>query len=83
MTPDRLARIVWYGGRPYPVWSHPRGSDDPGTHWHVQTPDGEWHSVLRRRDGDIEGDGWRSVTDAVAAWLENWWAERVDIHDED
>ena len=78
MTTDPTMRVVWFDGRPFPVSSHPRGLDDPGTHWHVQTPDGEWHSVRPRRPGDAEGDGWRGVTAGIATWLENWAAARQD-----
>ena len=63
-------RVVWFDGHPFPVSSHPGGLEDPGTHWHVQTHDGTWHAVLPRRLGDAEGEGWRRVVVAVAAWLE-------------
>ena len=64
-------RVLWLHGHPYPVSSHPRGFEDPGTHWHVQTPDGEWHAVLPHRAGDEEGDAWGAVAAAVVAWLKH------------
>jgi hypothetical protein len=55
-------RVLWFAGRPFPVSSHPRGVEDPGTHWHVQTPDGEWHAVIVREAGDSQGsDYWGSA----------------------
>lgn len=59
-------RIAWFDGRAWPVSSHPRGIEDPGTHWHVQTPNGDWHAVLPRSAGK-NGDtiAWRAVTAAV------------------
>lgn len=69
MTTDPTMRVVWFDGRPFPVSSHPQGLGDPGTHWHVQTADGEWHAVLPRRVGDAEGDKWRGVLAGIVTWL--------------
>ena len=63
-------RIVWFGGRPFPVSSHPRGLDDPGTQWHVQTPDGEWHAIAQRPPGDNGSSAaWSEIMAAAQAWL--------------
>jgi hypothetical protein len=66
---DATMRVVWYNGRAFPVTAHPRGLNDPGTHWHVQTEDGEWHAVQPRVDGDSKGEGWRQVMAAIIRWL--------------
>ncbi len=70
MTTDPTMRIVWFDGRAYPVSSHPRGVDDPGTQWHVQTTDGAWHAVRERQSGDGEGSAWSAVMESVTHWLE-------------
>jgi hypothetical protein len=69
MTTDPTMRIVWYGGRAYPVSSHPPGVDDAGTRWHVQTPDGEWHAVCLMQAADAEGNAWRAAMESVTQWL--------------
>jgi hypothetical protein len=68
VTTDPTMRIVWFGGRPFPVSSHPSGPEDPGTHWYVQTEDGEWHPVVERRPS--ASDLSQRVVEAVTAWLE-------------
>ena len=70
MTTDPTMRIVWFAGRAFPVSSHPQGLEDPGTHWHVQTPDGEWHAIAARRAGD-NGDAaaWGDVMASAQTWL--------------
>ena len=78
MTTNPTMRVVWFDGRPFPVSSHPRGLADPGTHWHVQTPDGDWHAVRSRRAGETKDEEWLNVITAVLAWLENWSAGRQD-----
>lgn len=70
MSTDPTMRIIWFEGRAYPISSHPRGLDDPGTHWHVQTPDGEWHEIMRRNPGGNEdAEAWGAVMDTVLEWL--------------
>lgn len=68
--PDPTMRVVWHNGRAYPVTAHPKGLNDPGTHWHVQTEDGEWYAVLSRVSGDSEGDRWRDVVREIVVWLD-------------
>ena len=71
MTTNPTMRVVWFEGRAYPVSSHPRGIDDPGTYWHVQTPDGEWHPVVSRTSGDAgDSNAWRAIMAAITTWLE-------------
>lgn len=67
---DATMRVVWYNGRAFPVTAHPRGLNDPGTHWHVQTEDGAWHAVQPRVAGDSKGEGWREVMATVTKWLD-------------
>jgi hypothetical protein len=70
MTTDPTMHIVWFNGRPYPVSSHPSGVDDPGTHWHVQTPDGEWHPIMRRSPGtNDDASAWSDVMVVAQSWL--------------
>ena len=76
---DPTMRTVWFLGHPFPVCSHPRGIEDPGTHWHVQTPNGQWHAVAPLRAGDAESDGWRAVVSAVEAWLVTWSEQQLDL----
>lgn len=71
MTTDPTMRIVWFDGRAFPVSSHPQGIGDPGAHWHVQTPDGEWHAVVARNSGAAEdATAWRAVMESVLQWLQ-------------
>jgi hypothetical protein len=70
MTTNPTMRIVWFAGRAFPVSSHPRGFDDPGTHWHVQTPDGDWHVIARRHAGENDNSqSWGHVMGAAQRWL--------------
>lgn len=68
MTTDPTMRIVWFGGRPFRVSSMPTGAEDAGTHWYVQTEDGEWHPVAERGQGGTNVS--QRVVEAVTAWLE-------------
>ena len=70
MSTDPTMRIIWFEGHAYPISSHPRGLEDPGTHWHVQTLDGEWHQIMRRKPGGKEdAEAWRAVMARVEKWL--------------
>ena len=73
MPTDPTVRIVWFEGRPHPVSAYPAGVAGGGTHWYVQTRDGEWHKVIRR-SGDIstKEDGAR-LESAIATWLEEYY----------
>jgi len=62
-------RILWHDGWPYPVSGHPFGPHQHDDSWFIQTRDGVWHAVVRRRREVSLEEAWPDIEAAMRRWL--------------
>jgi hypothetical protein len=62
-------RILWHEGWPYPVTGDPFGPEPHQGSWFIQTRDGIWHAVVRRRQGESLDGLWPDIEIAMRGWL--------------